>query len=247
MTDLTVIFYTANRIPVRFQVAVMEELRRSLAFYGRVPIVAVSQGSLASAAAVNATLRPDVLFAVGELPPSSAQVYRNILMGCEAAETPYVACCEDDTLYVPEHFTYRPADDTFAYNERRVVLTRELSADGRRREAFYYFRPRTQMAMGICRRELMIETLRERFAKYPEPPLDTTVAKKAGWGEPGRYEKNLGLPRRPIERRAWTERPNVTFNHGGLMGRRRVNPDDVRYATVEPWGEANWLWERIHG
>jgi len=248
VTDLTVVFYTANRIPVRFQVAVMEELRRSLAIYGRVPVVAVSQWHPEVTHAVDATLRPDVLLWVKDVQPSIAQVYRNILQGCLAAETPYVAFCEDDTVYVPEHFAYRPADDTFAYNERRLVLTRELSADGKRREAFYYFRPRTQMAMGICRRELMIDTLSEKFAKYPQPPLDTTVAKKAGWGEPGRYEKNLGLTRRALERKAWTDRPNVTFNHGdSLMGRRRINPDDVRCTTVEPWGEANALWERIHG
>lgn len=248
MTDLTVIYYTANRIPVRFQVAVMEELRRSLSVYGRVPIVALAHWHQDVTHAVDATLRPDVMVWVRVEQTSIAQVYRNILQGCELAQTEYVAFCEDDTLYVPEHFAYRPADaDTFAYNERRVVLTRELAANRRRREAFYYFRPRTQMAMGLCRRTLMIETLRERFAKYPNPPLDTTVAKKAGWGEPGRYEKNLGLPPRRLERRAWTERPNVTFNHGGLMGRRRVNPDDARFTTVEPWGDANALWERIHG
>lgn len=249
MTDLTVVFYTANRIPLRFQVAVMQELRRSLAVYGRVPIVAVAHWpDQGAACAVDAELRPDALLYVRGVQPSIAQVYRNILMGCEAATTPYVACCEDDTLYVPEHFAYRPAADTFAYNENRVVITRRLSADGRRREAFYYHRPRTQMAMGICRRELMIETLRERFAKHPAPPLDTTVAKKAGWGEPGRYERNLGLPRRALERRPWTRRPNVTFNHGeSLMGRRKVNPDDTTWQTIEPWGDADALWERIHG
>ena len=56
---------------------------------------------------------------------------RAILIGAQAASTPFVACCEDDTLYAPSHFTYRPALDTFAYdrspgltpNERAAVLS----------------------------------------------------------------------------------------------------------------------------
>ncbi len=248
MNDLTVVFYTANRIGASFAGAVMNQLRVALAPHGNVPIVAVTQGSTESSRyLLELSLRPVRLIDVGDQPPSIAQVYRNILLGCESAFTPYVAFCEDDTLYTPEHFTHRPAADVFAYNENRVVISRRLSADGRRREAFYYYRPRTQMAMGLCARELMIETLREKFLRYPDPPLDTTVAKKSGWGEPGRYEKNLDLTPRALERFKWTVQPNVTFNHGGLMGRRRVNPDDQLFDRIEPWGEANALWERIHG
>lgn len=248
MNDLTVIFYTANRIGASFFDAVMNQLRVSLSPHGNVPIVAVTQGATEAARYhLELGLRPVRIIDAGDQPPSIAQVYRNILLGCEAAWTPYVAFCEDDTLYVPEHFTHRPAPDVFAYNENRVVISRRLSSDGRRREAFYYHRPRTQMAMGVCARELMIETLREKFAKYPDPPLDTTIAKKAGWGEPGRYERNLGLSPRKLERFKWTTHPNVTFNHGGLMGRRQVNPDDVIFDCIEPWGSADRLWSRIHG
>lgn len=246
--DLTVLYYTANRIAAPFQTAVMANLRTSVG--PSTPVIGVVQNAnYHDADRIQTTLRPDALFWVNDAPPSIAQVYRNILMAAEAATTPYVAMAEDDTLYVPEHFTlHRPASDTFAYNSQRLVISRRLSADGTRREAFYYYRPRTQMAMGLCRRELLIDTLRERFAKHPNPPLDTTVAKKAGWGEPGRYEKNLGLPPRTLERFPWTARPNVTFNHSeSLMGRRRVNPDDAIFTTTEPWGHADALWSTFHG
>jgi hypothetical protein len=252
MSDLTVIYYTANRISQRFADVVRAELFAAVCFpwpFGQLmPIVMVSHESIQH----GPYSWPDDVVAtnivVGDVRPSIWQVYQNILIGAKAASTPYVACCEDDTLYVPEHFTYRPPLDTFAYNENRVVITRKLSDDGKRRVAFYYYRPRTQMAMCIAPRALLIETLEEKFAKYPTPPASTDVAKKAGWGEPGRYEKNLGLTPRKLERFHWTERPNVTFNHSeSLMGRRAVQETDVLYDTVEPWGDATALWSRIHG
>jgi hypothetical protein len=245
MNDLTLLYYTANRIDLRFQVAVAAELFRvSLEAHPPrgLPIRAVSQRELPF-------FGDDwIEEVVGPIGASIYNVYKQILAGAKMATTPYVACCEDDTLYVPEHFTYRPPLDTFAYNENRLVITRRLSADGRRREAIYYFRPRTQMAQCIAPRQLLIDTLEEKFAKYPTPPASTTIAKKAGWGEPGRYEKNLGLSPRNLLRFKWTKRPNVTFNHSeSLMGRRALRPDDQIFETAEPWGSADALWERIHG
>ena len=245
--DLTVITYTVNRIAPAFQLNVARELRASLDAYGPVPIIAVSQGPNGLSRAVFDVLQPDVVIDVGDIQPSIVQVYRNLLAASELARTPFCASAEDDCLYTSDHWAHRPPIDTFSYNERRVVLTRRLSDDGRSRQAFYYARPRTQMAMGIFPRALMIETLREKFDRYPDPPLDTTIAKKAGFGEPGRYERNLHLTPRKLERFPWTTHPNVTVNHGGLMGRRAVRPDDATFDYVEPWGGASALWERICG
>lgn len=248
MSNLTVLYYTANRLTRHFATAVRRELIRSLP--PECPIVVVSQnGTLHSDLDISAdfTNRIHTFIAV-EAPPSIVQVYKNILAACEAAKTEYCASAEDDTLYVPEHWTYRPDAHTFAYNAHRFVLTRRLSDDGKRREAFYYTRPRTQMAMGIFARQLMIEALQEKFARYPAPPLDTTVAKKAGWGEPGRYEANLKLTHRTLARVRWTLQPNVTINHSAsLMGRRRVNADDIICYDINPWGKADELWRRIVG
>ncbi len=179
--------------------------------------------------------------------PSIYQVYQNILAGAQAATTPYVACCEDDTLYSPSHFLHRPPLDTFAYDRSRWVITRDLAPDGKSRVAKFYWRERHQMAMCIAPRDLLIETLEEKFATYPVPPVSTDIAKKAGWGEPGRYEKNLGLTRRKMAYFDAPE-PSVTFNHSAsLMGRRRVNPDDIVVEDLPPWGHATALWDRIHG
>ena len=234
MSDLTLVYYTANRISQHFAMAVRQALMDTTR--GLYPIVSVSHKPL--------TFGENIC--VGDPLPSIWQVYVNILIGAKAARTPYVACCEDDSLYVAEHFAHRPALDTVAYNSNRWVITRRLSADGKRREPFYYWRQRTQMAQCIAPRALLIETLEARFAKYPEP-VPHQVAKKSGWGEPGRYERNLGLP--PVKLTHFrTHQPNITFNHSeSLMGRRRVNPDDLLADVLEPWGDAVSLWERVHG
>lgn len=243
MSDLTLLYYTAGRIDARFAENVMQELVHAAP---GVPIIAVCHGREGLVPPIHVVLKPKAFVDVGRLEPSIYQVYRNILTAAQQAETPYVACCEDDTLYSPEHFRYRPALDTFAYDLSRWVLTRELSADGRRREGLFYWRERHQMAMCVAPRALLIETLDERFDKYPEPvPHD--AAKRTGWGEPGRYEKNLGLTPRKMQYFN-ADAPSVTFNHGAsLMGRRRVNPDDVIERELPPWGNATALWDRVHG
>lgn len=230
MNDLTVLYYTAGRINHAFQLAVWCSLRDESLVWPRPLIIVVTHYE---------TEIGDKNICVGDVPPSIWQCYVNILLAAKAATTPFVACCEDDSLYVPEHFTYRPPLDTFAYNVNRWVLTR------RNRQTFYYFRRRTQMAQCIAPRELLIETLEERFAKFPDP-VPHAIAKQ-GWGEPGRYEKNLGLtPRKLMTFR--TEQPNVTINHQhGLMGRRAVRSDDLTCEDVPPWGNAKALWSRIVG
>ena len=235
-SDISILYYTANRIPEHFARAVREELVRSTA--GQHEIVSVSHDK-----AIEFGRFRHVVFGAE---PSIYQVYRNVLIAARLARTPWVACCEDDTVYSPEHFEFRPAADTFAYDLDRWVLTRELSEDGRRRVGLYYWRERHQMAMLVCSRKLLIETLEERFAKYPDP-VAHDVAKRTGWGEPGRYEKNLGLTRRGM---AYFRSggPSVTFNHSdSLMGRRRINPGDVIRRDLPRWGPATDLWGRIHG
>ena len=247
MSDLTILFYTCHRISLYFA----RQVRRALAATTTAPIIAVSQnGTLHGELEMSADFSNRLAYPLirVDAQPSIAQVYRNVLMAAKAAKTPYVAMAEDDCLYTSAHFEYRPSLDTFAYNEHRLVLTRRLSTDGKRREGIYFFNPRTQMAMGISSRELLVDTLEERFALHPNPSLDTTVAKKAGVGEPGRYENNLGLPRRKLERFKWTAQPNITINHPlSLMGRRAYRPDMPIYDTIEPWGAAGALWDRIYG
>jgi hypothetical protein len=91
----------------------------------------------------------------------------------------------------------------------------------------------------------MIDTLETRFAKYSEPiPREKGAVNLS---EPGRYEKKIGLP--PVKLQTFkTKEPMLTFNHRtGLGGARRLKPSDIIRQSLEPWGQAYYLWKRMWG
>jgi hypothetical protein len=223
MPELTILYYTANRIAEAFAWNVRLHL---LDVADGIPIISVSQKPLAFGKNI----------CVGEIGFSTYNVYRQVLIGAKAAGTRWVACCEDDTLYTREHLSARPPADEFWYNIARWWV-----------EPQGVFRWRNRSAMHACvaPRRLMVETLEARFAAYPAPLW--TKKQLRSWGEPGRYEGNLNLPE---VKRAYfkTDEPIVTFDHkGSLYGMRRWNPDDKIEEQLAPWGSAKELLRRFCG
>lgn len=84
-------------------------------------------------------------------------VYTQIRIGAEAAQTPYVAVAEDDCLYPREHFhTFRPPLDTFAYNHSRwCAFAWEKS------RPFFYLMPTDANCLMIAPREKLITSLKD--------------------------------------------------------------------------------------
>lgn len=98
------------------------------------------------------------------------------------------------------------------------------------------------MSQCIAPRELMIETIEKRFEKFPPG----SIAPR-GFGEPGKWERNLGLPE--VGTRMFrTEVPSVTFRHAHSLSGRRVIPDRYPIKDEIPyWGKAIELWNRVYG
>jgi len=164
MNDLTVIFLTVNRVPegwAKYQRQVLEEA------IGDTPIITISKKPLDW----GLNLLQD-----GE--PSVPNIYRQILRGCNASKTPYIAIAEDDTLYHKSHFEYRPPMDSFAFNGHRFGLFTWG-------KPIFYFKDRISNACMIAPRQLVIDSLEERFKKYPHNNL----------GELGK-EKGTNIDRR---------------------------------------------------
>lgn len=224
--DITILYYTANLISNYFADNVRRHLLESSG--GKIPIISISQKPIDFGKNI----------CVLGFKPSIYNIYRQILIGAKQAQTKYVACCEDDTLYVPEHFDYIPPDDSFAYNNNRWNIKKDM----------FYFRTRHHptsggMCMCMASTELMVKTLEKRFEKYPEQP-----ASLIGFGEPGRYDHRIGLDR-PKAIRFVTETPSLTFVHRkGQGGIRRVfHKVDKIEKDIPYWGNAKELWNRIHG
>ena len=224
MSDLTLLYYTANLISDFFASNIIEHLLR---ITNGVPIVSISH-------------KPMVLgknICVGDIGISSWNIYYQILLGAKEAATKYVACCEDDSLYVPEHFEYRPKEDEFAYNVHRWNVNPM---------SYFYKRNRPGMCMCIAPTDLMVKTLETRFEKYTKEEY-SGIEKIPFFGEPGRYEIMLGLP---VVKRVHftTELPTLTFNHRPSYGGvRRLLPTDTVKEELPHWGRASDLWKGIYG
>lgn len=204
MNDLTLLFVSAGKLPDKW-VAFHKEQLDKLPY----PII---------------HLRDEVK--MGE-----EMIYKRMLEGAKRASTAYVAVIEDDVLYPPEHFVYRPKTDEFAYNQHRWALFTWGPPT-------YSWRNRKSNCSLIAPRELLIEALEERFKKWPN-----------GWpyvGEVGRerIEKSLGVTmRKSVE---WHSKVGlVQINHKNASEDRQSRHwkelGPVRAFDIPVWGRAEDL------
>lgn len=145
--DITLIFLTINRVPEQWAAFHKEKLLEAA---GDHPIITVSRKPT------------DIgLNIIDEEPLSTSNIYFQLLRAAKLATTPFIAQCEDDTLYTKEHFNaFRPKMDEFAYNLTRWSLyTWGVPT--------YSWRKSLVGASLIAPREKFIEVLEERFKRFP--------------------------------------------------------------------------------
>lgn len=218
---ITAVYYTANTISDHFARGTRKYLLDAL---GDLPLISVSKKPIDFGENI-----------VTDIPSSHFNIYRQALVGAKAAKTPYIALCEDDVLYSPEHFKYRPSPGKFAYNLGAWSL-------------FTWSDPpmfthkgtvRRNLNSLICERELFIEAMEERFARW-----DHNLEKKRlkdVWAEPGKYERQLGVTVRESEE-FYTNPPNIIFSHetelsfAGLGKRKRLG--EFRAFDIPYFGQA---------
>lgn len=228
------LYYTANVIHESFANSVRDHLT-NLAVQTNSIIISVSQKPIDFGLNI----------CVGEMGRSAWLVYWQILKGAYAARKlniPWIYCCEDDSLYNLEHLaSFVPSKDVFYYNMNRWIL--ELHD----KKACFRWRDRISMCGCIVSTDLMIKTLETKFERFPDPITERYDPRLRGWGEPGRYEWYLNLPR--VEMTYFrTDSPIITFNHKmGLGGFRKVKEKDIIKEILEPWGKAQTIWDRYHG
>lgn len=195
--DLTVIYLTASEIKESFAEYQRKILVEAVGDY---PLISVSRKPLNFG-----------LNIIDDGERSLSNIYRQMLRAAKVATTEYVATAEDDTLYHENHFNfYRPNKETFAYNQNRFALFTWG-------EPMYSWRDRKSNCSLIAPRELLIEALEERFAKWPEGTPDKIT------GEVGRgmVERNMGITvRKSVE--VFSEVSVIQFNHDNASEDRQV-------------------------
>lgn len=217
MKDLTIIYYTCNAIPNKFAHNMQEQLLKSSE---GIPIISVSHQPMHFGMNIKV-----------DLERSHFNIYRQALIGAKEAHTKYIALAEDDVLYSPEHFKFRPQPGKFGYN----LGAWSIHTWG---EPMFTHKGTVRKNLNslICERGLFIQAMEERFDKYPDGD------KKEIWAEPGRYESQLGVAVRETEE-FYTNPPNVIFSHqtelsfGGLGTRKKVG--EFRAYSIPYWGTAD--------
>lgn len=216
MSDLTVIFLTANQHPEHFTM-----------YHREILLKAVKGHELISVSRVPMDLGKNILDA-GE--KSHINMYFQLMNAAKVATTTFVAVAEDDALYPEEHFNFfRPPLDTFAYNMHRWLLYTWVPQ-------FYSMKQRKSNCTLIAPRELLIETWEERFARRPIGKYPPALV-----GEVGRpnVDKILGVTvRKSVE--VWSEIGVVHINHpqGTDSTGRRKKMGEIKAIEIPYWGRA---------
>lgn len=221
MSDLTVLFITANRMPARW-----------INFH-RVHLLAAIEDRPLITISVKPVDLPGTHL-IQEGPFRAWSVYQNILRGAKLATTKYVAIAEDDTLYTRRHFSdFRPQDDEVAYDMSRWSVFSWKGKDA----YFSAIRKHGNFTM-IGPRELVVDALSERERKYPNGHDYT--------GEIGRREVEgvLGVTRRKLVE-WWCIDPIVNLCHPEGLSPTYVNtkgrerkPGELKATHIPIWGSA---------
>ena len=159
---------TANKVPKKWAQFHKEKLLEAAGF---APIITISMEPLDWGINI-----------LQDAPYGMSNIYVQLLKGARLATTDYIGVAEDDALYPREHFEYRPPEDTFAYNQNRF----NLFTWGK---PTYSWKNRMGNFTLIAPRKLLIESLEERFRKYPNGTPDGIT------GELGRnnVEEKMGV------------------------------------------------------
>jgi hypothetical protein len=221
--DLTVIYYTANFLHERFAEKTREQLLRVI---GKTPLITVSHKPMNFGENI----------CVGDIGRSQYNIYKQVLIGTREAKTTYVATAEDDMLYSPDHFLYKPQPSVFAYDVNKWSMYSWYKPP-----IFSYRERRTMTSLTVTRDDL-VQTLEERFARWPDPakiPLRY-------FGEPGRFEGHLKIT--PLKHERWrSEIPSIMWTTveglqtEGYLGTRKKHAD-TRVTELPYWGTAEHIY-----
>lgn len=226
MKDLTIIYYTANRISEYFMANTQKILLDAV---GNTPIISVSfKKTIVGPNCIN--------YCIGSQPRNAYTLYKQVLFGAKKARTKWVATAEDDTLYTSEHFAYRPPDkETFSYNVNKWSIFSWT------RPPIFSFRERKSMSSLIVSRDALVRNLEERYAKYPVFEKIDPKFLDLYWGEPGRFENHLEIS--PVKTEEFsTSSPNIIFSTSEALGflqlGERKAHSKIRSSEIDYWGKA---------
>lgn len=228
--DISIIYYTSNQLDEENPYFLENTKKQLLKAIGDFPLIIVShKPTLFGPNSTN--------ICIGEIGRSHLKLYNQILIGAKAAKTKYVAMAEDDIFYSYEHYNQElPKADYLLYDMNKwSVFTWTKPPQ-------YTYRDRYVVNQLIAPRDYLVAALEERFARVEELRKTRSEADIIRhWGDPGRYEKILGVTERRVEH-FFSSVPSIVFTHESAFGylnhgskKRLGNP---RAYDIPIWREA---------
>ncbi len=241
MNDLTIIYYTSNHLEQTNPWFLHNTKKALIKASGGLPIISVSHKPVY----LEYENHKNILFKAKSR--SHLNIYEQLMIGAMHAKTKYVAMAEDDILYSKEHFHSKmPRDNCFLYDMNKLSLFTWTKPP-----LFSFRHNRKVVNQLIAPKDYLVEAMNERFKRVDEllakgKPLERILK---FFGDPGRYEKHLGVTVRETDTFMSTC-PSIVFSHehafGYLSQGSRKRLGDLRINEVPYWGRAEEVLKQFY-
>lgn len=209
--DRTIVYYTSNGDYPALENAVRDTIREHSQ---GLPIVSISQQPIEFGDNV----------CVGDIGRSRHNIYRQLRLGAELAQSQFVVVCEADFLYPPKWFQFDPPrDDTYYYPEECYILWWKKAV---------FFRKKMHQLTGVVGREHLLRLL-DRLQEYdpPDAPCDPFVRNHRYW-------------RRMTAIEEFPAGPTVTLKTDRQMHVKSPHSKDMWAEVLPIWGTPADVWEK---
>lgn len=249
--DLSVVYYTSNYLEDTNPFFLNETKKNLVKAINGLPLIVVSTRPVTKESFVGYEGEYTNIVSGRDFKPyhegrHHLNIYQNIMVGAEHAKTGYVAMAEDDILYSRSHFSSRELKklienktDAMLYDMNKVSLFTWTDPP------IYSFRSKRMVVNQlIAPSKRLADAMRERFKRLDELKIsgvkEDSVLKF--WGDPGRYEKHLGVSVQPTYQ-FYSQTPSVVFTHpkayGYLNHGKKKSHGDIKIVELLEWGKAS--------
>ena len=155
---------------------------------------------------------------VGDVGTSGFNFCRQLQMVVEMADVDYVISCEDDCLYAPDYFTFKPPRLDAVYRNTNIYVLRY--------QADYFSRKSSQTAFQIAGRDFLLDRL--NFLLKDQPQWNTEMKN---------FPKEIGHPFLESWEEFATEYACFGIKTGEGM-RKHTSAGSTKFYELPYWGSA---------
>lgn len=144
----TILYYSSNREAPEFESKVVMNLVQNC---GGLPIISVTHKPI--------PLGKNIC--VGDVGVSGYNMFRQVLIGCEACKCDFIISAEADCLYPPDYFRFRPKRVDRCYRNTNLYVMPD-------KRDYFFHKPGGATHAQVVSREFYIDRLKFLFGDGPE-------------------------------------------------------------------------------